>query len=105
MSKPNYKWESDFCIKTLQSNKTLITQVMNNNLYLLKQRKISQEQQIRDFTKLGLRVRIDYAKKLRFGQRVTCNISFLNFFANYWNLPLWKMMAEDFETLDKLAKS
>jgi len=71
-------------------------QVLKNNAYLLRQIGKTLAEQIRDMEPTGLRLSRNTIKKLRYGENVNCALSYLTYFAEYWQLSLAFMGYSDF---------
>jgi len=79
----------------------LIQQVFINNAYLLKKRNKTLACQVKELEREGISISISNISKYKAGVK-GCNLTFLIFFANYWNIPLPKLMSIDFEMTDRL---
>jgi hypothetical protein len=77
-------------------NKSTIMLFFKNNAYLLKQVKKTLAQQLKEIEATGIILKRSYVQKLRYGEKINCPITYLNFFSEYWNLPLSEMIKTDF---------
>jgi hypothetical protein len=77
-------------------NKYAIMLFFKNNAYLLKLVKKTLAQQLKEIEATGVILKRSYVQKLRYGEKINCPITYLNFFSEYWNLPLSEMIKTDF---------
>ncbi len=97
-----YDFEAPLYVAALIDNSKQTRQVLRNNSYLLRKKGIKVKDQFKYFKSQGIKLTYDYYKSLMSGRRKTPALTVLNFFSNYWDLPLYKMISENFEIQDKL---
>ncbi len=86
-----------------EKNMIAIKQVMKNNRFFLKRIGATQKSQVEWFRKKGIIISEAGISRYTHGRYRKCSLSYLQFFALYWQIELSQLISRDFEMEDYLT--
>ena len=92
----------EFLSKCHEKNSEVIKKVLKNNSYLLKKYHISQKHQIKELRENGIRISASGISRYKHGVYKTCSLTYLQIFSQYWFIPLFELMHEDYKLSEEL---
>lgn len=99
ISKLYYKEKKpiEYLLRCNERNSVLIKRVLANNSCLLKRNNISQKEQIERLRAKGVIISASGISRYKNGVFNACALTYLQIFAEFWNLELVEMITKDFE--------